>query len=167
MDLTKNQVLGGERKKYIPGRGVFINEEMYNSIYPSTHFTFEKVRSTSDFGWIIFRITDHLDSIRNTIYQDYEKYPIMTINSGYRNPIHNDIHVMAQGYYPEFQSRHQWGMAADIARSDWDGDNDGDGDKDDWDYMVEIAREEGATDIESYEKTKFGSWVHMGWTKDW
>jgi hypothetical protein len=80
----------------------------------------------------------------------------MNINSGYRNPIHNDA---LSGSATE--SRHQYGRAADIRVLDFN--QDGNIDKTDWDILSIEAQSRGAS-VESFTATSHPTiWCHMEW----
>jgi len=128
--------------------------------YPNPgSFPFVEIND-GDFNVAVFSIANHLQNIRNVLGQP------MTVNSGYRNPIHN---AALPGSAPE--SRHIYGRAADIRVDDFNGDGVVNGSMiadpnfgavgDDWAILANLARNEAATFIEPWTLT--GAWVHMDW----
>lgn len=126
-----------------PTRAQFVNAMTYQN---PGHFSFNEINSGS-YSWAIFSIANNLENIRTDIGN-----MTMTVNSGYRNPIHN----ANIGGKPE--SRHIYGLAADIAVIDYNGD--GNVNKTDWDILATAAQQADAW-VEPYTDT--GYWVHMDW----
>ena len=76
----------------------------------------------------------------------------MVINSGFRNPYKQAKVSKAK------ESLHMYGLAADIARGDFNGD--GKQDNKDWDIMAQAAKQLGAC-VEPIKKAP--TWIHMDW----
>ncbi|MFH1074639.1 MAG: D-Ala-D-Ala carboxypeptidase family metallohydrolase, partial [Candidatus Firestonebacteria bacterium] len=116
----------------------------------SAHFTFEELSRYDDYVCAIITggLTAGLEATRTNFGNR-----AMTVNSGYRNPIHN---VSVGGVA---ERKHIYGHAADIAVGDFNGSG-GDPDKADWDLLANAATAAGAV-VEPWAQT--GSWVHMQW----
>jgi hypothetical protein len=96
----------------------------------SAHFSFAELNS-GDYGWAIIsdRLLAGLETMRTEVGDR-----ILTITSGYRNPAHN----ATAGDTAVFNSRHQYGDAADVTPTDLNGD--GVVDSDDRDRLADAAR---------------------------
>jgi len=128
-------------KARVPERGEFSNSG------GTEHFTFDELNS-GHYSWGI--ITDALYTGLEATRTNYS-HP-MDVSSGYRNPIHN----ADEGGVPE--SRHIYGLAADIYVRDLNGN--GDIERSEWDVLADAAEAAGAW-VEPWEDT--GTWVHMDW----
>ncbi len=142
IDKLRQQYLDMQ-KNSVPDRSNFALD------LPATpHFQFsEGACHCGQHDWQLWLIMDNLEAVRVSF-----AHP-MIVNSGYRCPIHNSHQPGAA-----VNSRHIYGMAADIDVSDFNGD--GTVNKDDWDILAEAATANGAV-LEPYSQT--GGWVHMQW----
>lgn len=124
----------------VPGRSAFTNSG------GSTHFSFAEA-NWGDYSWAIFNIYNNLESVRSNYGYG------MQVNSGYRNPVHNRCAVGGV-----VESRHIYGLAADIQVFD----HAGDGSRvDDWWELHDAAVAAGAS-VESITQGGVGH-VHMQW----
>ncbi len=147
IDMLRQQYID-MGKESVPGRGSFINSGS------TAHFNLsEGACHCGHHSYHLWSAMNNLESVRANLGH------AMSINSGYRCPIHN----AAQSGAPN--SQHIYGTAADVAVDDWDGngatDTDGNGIDDDWETLESAARTAGASYIEEFEDT--GTWVHMDW----
>ena len=139
-DQCRQEYIDMEKDDF-PERGEFSNSG------GSDHFTFGELNS-GHYDWGI--VTDALYTGLEATRTNYG-HP-MDVRSGYRNPIHN----ADEGGVPE--SRHIYGLAADILVRDLNGN--GEIDRSDWDVLKDAAELAGAW-VEPWEDT--GTWVHMDW----
>ncbi len=130
-------------KNHIPARSEFVDA---NSYVDPGHFSFNEI-NFGDYSWAIFSIAQHCENIRTAMGCP------LTVNSGYRSPIHNaNIGGAAN-------SRHMYGDAVDFAVQDFN--NDGQTNQTDWQMLADECENEGATYVEPYSMT--GTWVHADW----
>lgn len=147
IDMLRQQYIDMQKNR-IPDRDEFINAGN------TAHFDLsEGACHCGHHAYHLWSIMNNLETVRANL-----GHP-MTINSGYRCPIHN----AAEGGREE--SQHIYGLAADVHVEDWNGngatDNNGNGIDDDWETLESAALAAGATYIEPFGDT--GTWVHMDW----
>lgn len=135
-------------KDSVPGRGSFINSGS------TEHFDLsEGACHCGHHSYHLWSIMDELENVRANLGH------AMSINSGYRCPIHNAAQRGSGA-----NSQHMYGTAADVAVQDWNGngatDTNGNGIDDDWETLKDAAEDAGAW-VEPFNLT--GSWVHMDW----
>lgn len=121
----------------------------------SRHFTSEKFNSSENVSGnkyenILCKILLQLENVR-----DRANGAKMIINSGFRNPYKQAKVSKAK------ESMHMYGLAADIARGDFNGD--GKHDNKDWDIMAQAAKQAGAC-VEPIKRAP--TWIHMDWRSD-
>jgi len=136
-------------KARIPQRNEFVNAQTY--VNPG-HFPFNEININQQYRWAVFTIAQHLENIR-TVLTNQPCSDLMSVNSGYRNPIRN-----ASIPGSAANSWHIYGRAADIANRDWN--NDGRIDIDDQRKMQTLVIAEGGN-TEPFHLTP--TWVHMEW----
>lgn len=147
VDMLRQQYIDMQKNR-VPDRDEFINAGN------TAHFDLsEGACQCGHHAYHLWSIMNNLETVRTNLGHG------MTINSGYRCPIHN----AAEGGRAE--SQHIYGTAADVDVEDWDGngatDNNGNNIDDDWETLESAALAAGATYIEPFGDT--GTWVHMDW----
>jgi hypothetical protein len=146
IDMLRQQYIDMS-KNTVPARNEFINEGS------TAHFNLDEgACNCGNHTYHLWSIMNRLEQVRTALHHS------MTVNSGYRCPIHNSNIGGAAN------SRHIYGDAADIAVEDFN--NDGSANQDDWDTLAQIAQtninNSGNTGyVEPYDRT--GTWVHMDW----
>ncbi|MFB3904471.1 MAG: D-Ala-D-Ala carboxypeptidase family metallohydrolase [Acidobacteriota bacterium] len=139
IDKLRQQYLDMQ-KNSVPDCGNFAPDRP-----PTPHFEFsEGACDCRQHQWQLWLIMDNLEAVRGSFGD------AMVVNSGYRCPIHNSHQPGAA-----VNSRHIYGMAADIDVRDFNGD--GQVNRADWDILANAATAHGAV-LEDYDQTR--TWVH-------
>jgi hypothetical protein len=128
-------------KEYVDGNLSFVPQCLdFTQNRRSTHFLFTEL-NTGDFSWAILR-DDMLKGIEET--RSNNGGVALTINSGYRNPIHNE------GVSTATDSQHIHGTAVDFGS-----------DQASWDFLQRAGKKAGACT----EPQQLSGWghVHVDW----